>query len=610
MDFKSLLTKHSGKKDMPSDGRPTGRGAARQSGEVPRVGPDDKGFRFREASVGSQDAAPVSVRQSRSGRKHAAALYRSLPPQLQEHSKAQEHLWEYLGKLPVNEIGVPEYYPSLSRDLRELTNRNLIYPLGKGVFVHIYKTETDVRDFYMPVEPVMDEAIPKLMQEVDKQLVNYVSDLEVATDIEERVQLLLQCLEEICQVKNGRQRRGAIQVSERELRGLKYLMVRDKAGMGAIEPLINDPYIEDVSCSGVGPLFIEHRIFGGLICGITFDNNEELDHYIISLSEKIGRPVTVREPIVDATLPDGSRVNIVYGGDVSKRGSNFTIRKFAATPMSILDLVAGGTLSYDMAAYISLMLSEGMNTFVSGETASGKTTMLNAISTFIPPQSKIVSIEDTPELQVPHPNWTREVVRGSGTSGSSVTMFDLLRAALRQRPNEIIIGEIRGEEGAIAFQAMQTGHACMATFHASSVEKLIQRLTGHPINIPKTYIDNLNIVIIMSAVRLADGTPVRRILSINEVIEYDPETNSFGFIEVFRWDPATDTFEFPGFLNTNLLENVVSVRRGIPPRESRRIYAQLQERADVLRKLHERDITNFYELHNVLAQANREGLFR
>ena len=395
MDFKSLLTKQRDKKDMPSDGRPTGRGAARQSGEVPRVGPDDKGFRFREASVGSQDAAPVSVRQSRSGQKYAAALYRSLSPQLQEHSKDQEHLWEYLGRLPVNEIGVPEYYPSLSRDLRELTNRNLIYPLGKGVFVHIYKTETDVRDFYMPVEPVMDGAIPKLMQEVDKQLVNYVSDLEVATDIEERVQLLLQCLDEICQVKNGRQRRGAIQVSERELQGLKYLMVRDKAGMGAIEPLINDPYIEDVSCSGVGPLFIEHRIFGGLICGINFDNNEELDHYIISLSEKIGRPVTVREPIVDATLPDGSRVNIVYGGDVSKRGSNFTIRKFAATPMSILDLVAGGTLSYDMAAYISLMLSEGMNTFVSGETASGKTTMLNAISTFIPPQSKIVSIEDT-----------------------------------------------------------------------------------------------------------------------------------------------------------------------------------------------------------------------
>jgi flagellar protein FlaI len=189
-------------------------------------------------------------------------------------------------------------------------------------------------------------------------------------------------------------------------------------------------------------------------------------------------------------------------------------------------------------------------------------------------------------------------------------MFDLLRAALRQRPNEIIIGEIRGEEGAIAFQAMQTGHSCMATFHASSVERLIQRITGHPINVPKTYIDNLNIVIIMSAVRLPDGSTGRRILSINEIIEYNSETDAFGFIEVFRWDPATDTFEFPGYMNTNILENVVASRRGLPPRESRRIYDVLNERADVLRGLREKEITNFYELHTILTQAYREGLFR
>ena len=252
-----------------------------------------------------------------------------------------------------------------------------------------------------------------------------------------------------------------------------------------------------------------------------------------------------------------------------------------------------------------------MNTFVSGETASGKTTLLNAITTFINPNAKIVSIEDTPELQVPHPNWTREVVRGTSgaDTASAVTMFDLLRAALRQRPNEIIIGEIRGEEGAIAFQAMQTGHACMATFHASSVEKLIQRLTGNPINIPKTYIDNLNMIIIMSAVRLPDGSPARRVLSVNEVIEYDTESNSFAFIEVLRWDPGTDTFEFPGFTNTNILENVVGVRRGLKPEERRQIYEEIEVRADVLRKLHERNMTNFYEFHNVLSQAYRESLF-
>ena len=204
------------------------------------------------------------------------------------------------------------------------------------------------------------------------------------------------------------------------------------------------------------------------------------------------------------------------------------------------------------------------------------------------------------------------MVRGTSGAGtaSAVTMFDLLRAALRQRPNEIIIGEIRGEEGAIAFQAMQTGHACMATFHASSVEKLIQRLTGNPINIPKTYIDNLNMIIIMSAVRLPDGSPARRVLSVNEVIEYDTESNSFAFIEVFRWDPGTDTFEFPGFTNTNILENVVGVRRGLKPEERRQIYEEIEVRADVLRKLHERNMTNFYEFHNVLSQAYREGLFR
>ena len=191
-----------------------------------------------------------------------------------------------------------------------------------------------------------------------------------------------------------------------------------------------------------------------------------------------------------------------------------------------------------------------------------------------------------------------------------MTMFDLLKAAMRQRPNEIIIGEIRGEEGAVAFQAMQTGHACMATFHAASVEKLVQRLTGNPINIPKTYIDNLNLVIIMSGIRLPDGTPARRVLSINEIISYDSETNSFNFIEIFRWNPATDKFEFPGHLNATILETVVGARRGLAPKFSRKIYDEVQDRAIILRKLHERGITNFYELHNVLSQAYRQGLFR
>ena len=525
---------------------------------------------------------------------------------------AHEHLWGYLRDLPIEEIGVPSYYPALEPTLRDLEYRNLVYPVGESVFVHVYPDMSDTRDYYLTIEPSLAPSVPELMAKVDNQLINYVEDLKKAGDAEARARILLQCLDRIVSLRGSEEKAqpGAVEVTEEELQGLRYLMLRDKEGLGNLQPLLNDPNIEDISCSGVGPLFIEHRIFSGLKATISFYTETELDRFVIRLSEKIGRPVTVREPIVDSVLPDGSRINIVFGNDVSRRGSNFTIRKFNATPFSILDLVATGSLTFEMAAYISMMVGAGMNTFVSGETASGKTTMLNAITTFIDPNAKIVSIEDTPELQVPHLNWTREVTRGSVSGGSSVTMFDLLRAALRQRPNEIIIGEIRGEEGAIAFQAMQTGHACMATFHAASVEKLIQRLTGNPINVPKTYVDNLNMVIIMSAVRLPSGRTGRRVLSVNEIVEYSPETNSFGFIEVFRWDPATDTHEYPGYMNTNLLEHVVGLRRGIPPHNSREIYQEIDQRADILRKLKERNVGNFYELHGVLSQAHREGLFR
>src|SRR4030042_4985845 len=196
--------------------------------------------------------------------------------------------------------------------------------------------------------------------------------------------------------------------------------------MGAPDPMILDPNIEDISCSGVGNIFVENKILGGLRTSIGFDSNDELDKFVIELSESIKRPVTLREPVVDSTLPDGSRINIVYGNDVSKRGSNFTIRKFSETPMSILELIQFNALNYEMAAYLSLIIQEGMNVWVSGAPASGKTTMMNALTTFIPPEYKIVSIEDTPEVQVPHHNWIRGVTRGSGrqTESSEISMFD------------------------------------------------------------------------------------------------------------------------------------------------------------------------------------------
>jgi flagellar protein FlaI len=358
-------------------------------------------------------------------------------------------------------------------------------------------------------------------------------------------------------------------------------------------------------------------VFKGLKSIIEFREEETLNKFIIRLAERIGKPITYKDPIVDATLPDGSRINIVFGNDVSKNGSNFTIRKFNETPFSVLQVIESGAMDYMIAGYLWLLISEGMSGFICGETASGKTTSLNAITAFISPDAKIVSIEDTPELQVPHKNWTREVTRGSTRggslgegSGSDVTMFDLLKAALRQRPNYILVGEIRGVEGNIAFQAMQTGHPVMSTFHAATVEKLIQRLTAEPISVPKTYIDNLNFVLIQSAVRRPDGRLVRRVLSVNEIVGYNPQKGGVSFIEAFSWDPVTDSFVFGAYGSSYLLEQKIATRLGIPTNKKKVIYEEVEKRAKILQKLHEEGITNFYDFFNTLAKIRKSGMLK
>jgi flagellar protein FlaI len=379
-----------------------------------------------------------------------------------------------------------------------------------------------------------------------------------------------------------------------------------------MDQLIVDPYIEDISCSGLGRIFIEHKIFKSLVSTIDFLAMDDLDEFVLWLGDRVKKPVTFKAPISDATLPDGSRINIVYGREVSKRGSNFSIRKFAEVPLSVFEILESGTVNYQMLAYLSLAIGSGMNVFVSGETASGKTTLLNALTTFIPPLAKIITIEDTPELQVPHQNWIREVVQSSkvdDTSGA-ITMFDLLKAALRQRPDELMIGEIRGKEGNIAFQAMQTGHSVMATFHAASIEKLIQRITGDPILVPKNYVDNLNVVILTSQVKLPNGKQGRRITGISEIVNYDAALESFSFVESFKWNQENDTFEFTGYMSSFILEERIAPKLGIPEHKKQRIYAEVERRAIILQKIHrDRGVRGFYEVLDVLNKAQQEGLF-
>lgn len=541
-------------------------------------------------------------------------LNQQLSPSLQEACSASPFLMSYLMHLPIEEIGVPEYHVKPSRALGQMEYKNFIYPIKEGLFVHIYPDTVGARDHYISIEPTVVINIDRLMPSIESKLVLWAEEIGRIEDKDEKKAFLLKLLDKFCTTSHKTvkgKKSDKIVVTQQELEAIRYRVLRDKVGLGVLQPLLLDSNIEDISCSGVGHIFIEHKIFKSVESSITFVDHDDVDNFAVWLGEWIKSPVTVRNPLVDAVLPDGSRINIVYGREISKRGSNFTIRKFSGTPTSVLELIEFGSLDYMMTAYLSLMLEAGMNCFVVGATASGKTTLLNAITAFIKPEAKIITIEDTPEVQVPHKNWLQESTRSTGgeKKGSDVGMFELLKAALRQRPEMIIVGEIRSVEAVVAFQAMQTGHGVMSTFHAASVEKLIQRLTGDPINIPKTYIDNLNLAVIQSAVRLADGKSARRVMSINEIIGYDPATNSFSFLEAFRWNPAEDKFEFPGYMNSYLLEQIIALKRGIPPHRRKEIYNEVKRRAKIFEKLHkEKGITDFHEFFQVLAEARRQKL--
>ena len=523
------------------------------------------------------------------------------------------YLAEYVNKIAFK-VGVPDYYTKgLPSELKKASRVNVIYPVGNGIYIHVYMppegTESGYRK-YIVIEPPRPPAA--LFDLIEEKMAELITEKDIIKSPEEKERMLIRFLDAIVSIvgspvdynsllRRKRNNLKKIPVYRIDYERLKYYLIRDKVGLGILEPFLRDPYIEDISCDGVGYVFIVHKIFGSLETSIKFETEEELDRFVIELSERIGKPVSHSRPIVDSTLPDGSRINIVFGRDVSLHGSNFTIRKFSKKPISIIQLIKWGTLDERIAAYLWILLLEGMSGWISGETASGKTTTLNAIITFIKPTAKIITIEDTAEVQVPHRNWVRELTRDTGSIESNITMFDLLKAALRQRPNYIIVGEIRGAEGNVAFQAMQTGHPVLSTFHAGSVERLIQRVTSPPINVPKTQLDNLNFIIIQSAV-YREGIMLRRVLSVNEILGYDAEADSIIYIPVFTWDPATDRFYFRGRGASYLLEEKIATIRGIPRRELKLIYEELELRAQILREMVKRNIVDYYDVFRIIAR--------
>lgn len=333
---------------------------------------------------------------------------------------------------------------------------------------------------------------------------------------------------------------------------LTYYLERDFLGYGPIDVMMQDGNIEDISCDGPRvPLFIYHRRYESIRTNLAFPSDLALDGFVMQLVQRSGKHISVAEPLVDATLPEGSRLQASLSREVTTRGSTFTIRKFRRDPFTPTDLMALETASPEMVAYLWLAVEHGASGLICGGTASGKTTTLNALSTFIPSRKKIVSIEDTRELNLTHENWIPGVTRAGGGAGGvdrrqgEVDMFDLLRAALRQRPEYLLLGEVRGQEAYVLFQAMATGHTVYSTLHADSVASAVHRLESRPIEIPRAMLSTLDFVAVQAEMRQGDKR-VRKLREIVELTGVDPRTGELLTNRVFHWDAAEGKFRYSG----------------------------------------------------------------
>lgn len=385
-----------------------------------------------------------------------------------------------------------------------------------------------------------------------------------------------------------------------------YYILRDFVGYGKINPIKKDPNIEDISCDGPGiPLYVYHRVYGSMRTNIFFKTHEELDSFIIKIAQRCGRHLSVANPLLDGALPDGSRVQLTLGKEITMRGSTFTIRKFREDPFTPVDLIKLGTFSADMLAYVWYIMEQESSIIIAGGTASGKTTTLNALSLFIKPELKIITIEDTPELNLPHENWIPSVTRtGFGPMTGErklgeVNMFDLLKAALRQRPEYVIVGEVRGEEAYTLFQAVATGHAAMGTIHADSPQGVIHRLESEPINVPRILIKNIDCIILEQRAKIKDRL-VRRITQIVEVIDLDPTTNEVITNTLYEWNPFKDNFRFSG--RSYLLEKM-SERIGVSPED---IEKEIKNRKKVLEWMRDNNIRFYKDVADVIASYYKD----
>ena len=518
------------------------------------------------------------------------------------------HLKKYLDSIQ-EKIERPVFYSNLSRDLKGEEYPNIIYPTKNVVFIHIYRTKEMEGIEYNAIEPLLNE---REKEKRDKILDIMYERAHLRTNIKTQDELrrnIEEVLDEITAVDEksggelGGSKRGKIKITSIEKMNINYDITKDIVGGGPLEPFMRDQYIEDIHIITGQNVHLIHKIFEMVKTNIGIDK-KWASTFSQEFAEKIGSPVSDGQPIADGTLPDGSRVNIIHSKDVSLKGPTMTVRKFSETPISITQIVNWGTLSSGVAAYLWLCLQYGRSIFVCGETASGKTTTANAMFVFIPPEKKIFSVENTPEVQVPHAVWQQLLTRTTGPKDGHVDEGELLKAGLRSRPDYIIPGETRGVEGRVVFQAMQTGHPVVTTFHAGSVTKVIQRFTGHPINIPKTFMDNLDLVLIQMAVE-RKGKRLRRVLSVDEIEGYNKVADGIMSRTAFKWNAVDDSHEFKANRNSYILEQRIAKMAGY--QDPTMIYDEFDKRKHIIERMVEEKIFDYYEVVQFIWTYYRDG---
>ncbi len=391
-----------------------------------------------------------------------------------------------------------------------------------------------------------------------------------------------------------------------------YYVDRDLIGYGPIQPLMQDPLIEDISCDGVDKLiFIWHRNFESIATNVRFPEEVELDSFVIKLAQRSGRHISISRPLLDAALPDGSRLQISYGREVTQFGSTFTMRRFRSDPFTVTDLVINNTIDARIAAWYWFLIEHRMSLLIAGGTAAGKTTFLGALAMMLKPDLKVVSIEDTAELNLGLENWIPSVAREGfgeapegGTSRGRISMFELLRAAMRQRPDFIIVGEIRGSEAYTLFQAMSTGHSGMGTIHGDSVSGVISRLESQPMNVPRTMIKSLNLVHIQRKIRHR-GKFARRAIDVTEIVDLDPVTKQLITNKVFTRDSVKDSYQFLG--RSYLIAKI----REITGLSDQECWSEIDRRETVIRWLVKKQIKHFRDVGAIVGEyySNPDKVF-